>query len=216
MGNTPPSISYAEYPPDHSSHKSCERVAITVGLEKNFGAALTAKNRFALDPCGRHILKISRLITYRGKQFLVEDPFHPELISYLTYWGNIDLDRNRNVLCKTRATLQWQQAGSPPDPDELFVFIPVTIDSDSIHTSTSAAPGVLLPYVATIVARYHLACSTSGEDTCPITYDRLSEQTEVFVGLCGHVFSEVVREQAACPLCRLSTGWTGVRPAAQA
>lgn len=48
---------------------------------------------------------------------------------------------------------------------------------------------------------------------CPITYDRLADQAEVFVGLCGHVFSEAVREQAACPLCRTTTGWTGVRTA---
>lgn len=46
---------------------------------------------------------------------------------------------------------------------------------------------------------------------CPITYEPYSELDSLYVGWCGHVFSEAVASQARCPLCRCETLWTPVR-----
>lgn len=60
--------------------------------------------------------------------------------------------------------------------------------------------------LAKIVAKV----SIDTNETCAITMEPLKTYDSVQVGVCGHVFSNVVTQVEKCPLCRTFTGWAEV------
>jgi hypothetical protein len=47
-------------------------------------------------------------------------------------------------------------------------------------------------------------------ETCTISLENLNTYDKLYVGICGHVFSPMVKECTECPNCRVSTDWTEV------
>lgn len=109
-------------------------------------------------------------------------------------------------------------------------YIPYQVLVDMIKTATER-PFVLVPH-----DRFHLlifvqnlervtsilppsahiakACirdAISRRYECPITKEKLDTLDLLCVGICGHVFSQIVSREANCPLCREPVSWATVK-----
>lgn len=199
MGNSVQTISYGASTPEIR-----ERIkeALNWFVYKN-NNRISPTTYFENITSGVHNAFVSPYISINGRDVYIIDLTHTELRSFIINSISTFIERfnNRNdvssVLSYKVKILPWTLLYNETIRIDIYV--------------NSRPNNKLLPRVAKIVAKDLLTTSAFDETVCPITFELLTEVDTVYVGICGHVFSQAVSSLSTCPVCTIRTVWTDIR-----